>query len=90
MYTADGRLTGAKPVTVERTIDLAGKFVIPAFGDAHHHAIDSAAGLDAKIDQFLRDGIFYVKNPNVIPDLLTAEVRGKVNHRAMLVFLGLA
>jgi imidazolonepropionase-like amidohydrolase len=59
-------------------VDLTGRYVVPAFGDAHHHGIDSPAGLEAKIGQFLGEGILYVKNPNVIPDLL-AGVREKVN-----------
>jgi len=48
---------------------------------AFHQAvgIDSAQGLDDKIAAFLEAGIFYVKNPNVIPDLLTPEVRRKLD-----------
>ena len=61
-----------------RVVDLAERHVVPAFGDAHHHGIDSAQGLDDKILVFLEAGIFYVKNPNVIPDLLTPEVRRKL------------
>lgn len=78
-YSVDGALTAKRPVSIDRTVDLSGKFVVPAFGDAHHHGIDSADGLDAKIAQFLQAGIFYVKNPNVIPALLTREVREKIN-----------
>ena len=78
-YTADGVLTWNRPKNVNRTVDLKGRFVVPAFGDAHHHGIDGAQGLDAKIEGFLRAGVYYVKNPNVIPDLLTPEVRARLN-----------
>lgn len=78
-YSADGVLTRKAPARVDRTIDLTGRYVVPPFGDAHHHGIDSAQGLDAKIAAFLDAGVFYVKNPNVIPDLLTDEVRAKIN-----------
>ncbi|MFP5246648.1 MAG: amidohydrolase family protein [Thermoanaerobaculia bacterium] len=78
-YTADGKLTKRKPAHVDRSVDLAGKYVVPPFGDAHHHGIDSAPQLDAKIRAFLDAGVFYVKNPNVIPDLLTPDVRAKLN-----------
>ncbi len=83
-YSAEGRLTAAGPETIDRTVDLAGQFVVPAFGDAHHHGIDSADGLGAKIDQFLREGIYYVKNPNVIPDRLTGDVRGRINNKTSI------
>jgi imidazolonepropionase-like amidohydrolase len=78
-YTVDGRLTKRRPPQVDRVVDLAGRYVVPPFGDAHHHGIDSAQGLDAKIRAFMDAGVFYVKNPNVIPDLLTTEVRAKLN-----------
>ena len=78
-YSAEGVLTTKKPARVDRTVDLKGGYVVPPFGDAHHHGIDSAQGLDAKIASFLGAGVFYVKNPNVIPDLLTPEVRAKIN-----------
>jgi hypothetical protein len=78
-YSVDGVLTETKPPGIASSVDLSGKFVVPPFGDAHHHGIDSAEGLDAKIARFVEHGIFYVKNPNVIPDLLTPEVRQRLN-----------
>ena len=78
-YSVDGVLRTKAPKRVDRTVDLGGRYVIPPFGDAHHHGIDGPPDLDAKIRQFLDGGIFYVKNPNVIPDYLTAEVRAKIN-----------
>ncbi|APV48243.1 hypothetical protein BWI17_00255 [Betaproteobacteria bacterium GR16-43] len=78
-YSVDGFFVDRRPLRVDRTVDLADRHVVPAFGDAHHHGIDSVQGLDDKIAAFLEAGIFYVKNPNVIPDLLTPEVRRKVN-----------
>lgn len=81
MYSTEGGLLSTtRPRKITQTVDLNGGFVVPAYGDAHHHGIDGAPGLDEKIAAFLRDGIFYVKNPNVIPDLLTSEVRSKINH----------
>jgi Amidohydrolase family len=78
-YTRDGLFIARRPLRVDRTIELGGRWVVPAYGDAHHHGIDSTDGLDDKITVFLEAGIFYVKNPNVIPDLLTPEVRVKLN-----------
>jgi imidazolonepropionase-like amidohydrolase len=78
-YSANGVLTQTKPHRVDSTISLEGKFVVPAFGEAHHHGIDGEFMLQEKIDAFLKDGVFYVKNPNVIPELLTPAVRRSIN-----------
>lgn len=79
VYTENGKIIGAKPKKVDKTMDLGGQYVIPPLADAHHHGIDSENGLEEKLNSFLRDGIFYVKNPNVIPDMLTPSVRSNIN-----------
>ena len=43
-------------------IDLAGDFVVPAFGEAHHHTV---AYMEDRARSFLRAGIFYAKVQNV-------------------------
>ncbi len=78
-WSVDGVFVERRPARVDRVVDLAERHVVPAFGDAHHHGIDSAQGIDDKIAAFLEAGIFYVKNPNVIPGLLTPGVRRKLN-----------
>jgi hypothetical protein len=78
-YSTDGVFVPGKPEKVDRIVELSGRHAVPPFGDAHHHGIDSTDGLDDKIIVFLEAGIFYVKNPNVIPDLITPEVRAKLN-----------
>ena len=79
-WSVDGVFVARKPARIDRVVDLAQRYVVPAFGDAHHHGIDSIQGLDDKIAAFLEAGVFYVKNPNVIPDLLTPEVRRTLEH----------
>ncbi len=78
-YSVDGIFAAGPPETVDRTVELGGRNVVPAYGEAHHHGIDSSDGIDDKIIVFLEAGIFYVKNPNAIPDLLTPEVRAKLD-----------
>jgi hypothetical protein len=78
-YTVDGRLTTVKPAAELPVQDLGGRFVVPPYGDAHHHGIDREEALDTKIAAFLKQGIFYVKNPNVIPDFLTERMRARLN-----------
>src|SRR5712672_3365364 len=38
-YTVDGLFTFRKPVRLDRTVDLAGTWIVPPFGDAHNHNI---------------------------------------------------
>ena len=83
-YSIDGMFVAKPPQAVDRTVELGGRHVVPAYGDAHHHGIDSEEAIDDKITVFLEAGIFYVKNPNVIPDLLTPAVRAKLNGPAGL------
>ena len=65
MYAADGVFLGGKPAKIDSTIDLAGGFVVPPFGDAHQHLIDPR--IDQTIAAFIRDGIFYVKDQGNAP-----------------------
>ena len=40
-YTVGGRLTARKPTRVDKTFDLAGKFIVPPFAEAHNHNLES-------------------------------------------------
>lgn len=79
-YSVGGLLTNRKPARVDRVIDLAGKFVVPPFGEAHNHNLDSSN--DERWAQlrrrYLEGGIFYVKNPNSLPRSKQNLV-GKIN-----------
>jgi imidazolonepropionase-like amidohydrolase len=59
-------------------IDLAGKYVVPPFGDAHNHAFADGADVDEQLARYLRAGVFYVKNPNNSASM-TAPIRARVN-----------
>src|SRR5215470_2443809 len=63
MYVIGSAFSARPPERIDTTIDLAGGFVVPPFGDAHYHLMDPriAAGI------FLRDGIFYVKDQSNAP-----------------------
>ncbi len=78
-WSVDGVMAARRPARIDRVVNLGGRHVVPAFGDAHHHGIDGSDGLAEKIQAFLEAGIFYVKNPNVIPDFLTPAVRAQLN-----------
>lgn len=48
----------------DRTVDLQGAFVTPPFGEAHNHNLDSGEASKSISDQYLANGVFYVKIPN--------------------------
>jgi hypothetical protein len=51
---------------------------VPPYGEAHNHNIDGFKKTDERIQRYLDNGIFYVKNPNSIPRY-TSTLRGVVN-----------
>jgi hypothetical protein len=69
MHTVDGRLSLRQPDTVERAIDLSGLYVVPPFGDAHNHNLNSRDDGPEAIRRYLAAGVFYVLNPNNLPTL---------------------
>jgi hypothetical protein len=77
-YSNNGVLTSRKPARVDAVIDLAGKYVIPPFGEAHNHNVENPQRIDELARRYLQDGIFYVKNPNNLPPARTS-LRGKIN-----------
>lgn len=77
-YSVGGRLTTRKPARVDSVIELADKYVVPPFGEAHNHNVADSERIGALIRQYLQDGIFYVKNPNSLPRV-TTPLRGKIN-----------
>jgi imidazolonepropionase-like amidohydrolase len=68
-WVVDGRLTTRRPAQVDSIIDLAGRWIVPPFGEAHNHNVDfiSRGRTDSLIRRYLRDGVFYVKNPGILP-----------------------
>lgn len=77
-YSAGGVLTSKKPVRVDSVADLTGKYVIPPFGEAHNHNVENRERIDELARKYLQDGIFYVKNPNNLPNARTSLL-GRIN-----------
>jgi hypothetical protein len=79
-YSVGGILTAKRPAQVERVFDLAGKYVVPPFGEAHNHNLDwSSPEQFARIKRmYLEGGVFYIKNPNSLPRSRQA-LAGKIN-----------
>ena len=81
-YSVDGRLTFRKPARVDRTIDLAGTWIVPPFAEAHNHNItgwehDAVEERNRKvISKYVADGVFYVKIQGSFP--LTDALRRRL------------
>ncbi len=76
-YSVAGVLTARRPARVDSVIDLTGKFVVPPYGEAHNHNVESSR-IDSAIAMYLRRGVFYVKNPNSL-DRFTTPLVGRIN-----------
>jgi SAM-dependent methyltransferase len=66
-YSASGTLTFQRPATVDETVDLRGRYIVPPFAEAHNHNVEPRPDLAEVIRKYLADGIFYVKNPGNPP-----------------------
>jgi hypothetical protein len=62
-YSQNGILTKKKPRGPAKYINLQGRFVVPAFGDAHNHSPGSKQNVDRANHAYLSAGVFYVLNP---------------------------
>jgi len=59
----EGILSFTKKNTENDTIiDLKDTYVIPPFGEAHNHNLESDYKLNERIDSYLDNGVFYVKH----------------------------
>lgn len=81
-YTVNGLLTSRKPARVDpvSVIDLAGKFIVPPFGEAHNHNVEwrGEEAFAHTRRMYLEAGVFYVKNPNNLPRA-RAPLLAKIN-----------
>jgi hypothetical protein len=77
-HSVDGILTSRKPARIDSVFDLTGKYVIPPFGEAHNHNVEASARIGETIRKYLQEGIFYVKNPNNLPNARRSLV-GRIN-----------
>ena len=80
-YSVNGRLTFKRPARVDRTIDLAGSWVVPPFADAHSHSFGlGIPGADSKnARRYLAAGVFYVQSQGNLPMTEDAKVALKLN-----------
>ena len=82
-YAVEGILHADYRGVPDTVIDLQNQFVIPPFADAHNHVLADGMDYQDQIQIHLRQGIFYVKNPNNTRRF-TAPLRAFVNQPASI------
>ncbi|MCI5044116.1 MAG: amidohydrolase family protein [Aquisalinus sp.] len=70
-FTSDDRCTSGDrivvcPAEVTEIVDLEGAYAIPGLAESHNHNIDNNFGFTRMNPEYLKRGIFYVKNPNSV------------------------
>jgi imidazolonepropionase-like amidohydrolase len=84
-YSVNGVLTSKKPATIDEVIDLKNGFVIPPFAEAHNHWLEPQR-VDEYIQNYLRDGVFYVKDESNLP-YIVSQFRDKLNRPSSVDFI---
>jgi amidohydrolase family protein len=81
-YSVNGRFTFKKPARVDRTLDLAGTWIVPPFAEAHNHNINGAIEEQDRraIRHYLADGVFYVQSQGNLPLTEETKRRLSLNH----------
>lgn len=77
VYSEGGRLTLRTPPSITRSVDLGGRFITGAFGEAHNHNIPSG-DVAQTIRTYLDQGIFYVMIQTNVPGA-PAALRDRIN-----------
>lgn len=65
-YCVDGLIRFENVAQIDSTIHIENQYVIPPFGEAHNHNL-IGEDHDDFAKKYVKDGIFYVKNPNNLP-----------------------
>lgn len=84
-YSINGVLRLKKPATIDEVIDLKNGFVIPPFAEAHNHWLEPQR-VDEYIQNYLRDGVFYVKDESNLP-YIVSQFRDKLNRPTSVDFV---
>jgi cytosine/adenosine deaminase-related metal-dependent hydrolase len=69
VYSVGGVFRSSHDGPVSETVDLAGRYVVPPFAEAHNHHFMQGADNHALIRRYLAEGVFYAKNPNSLARL---------------------
>lgn len=68
MYVVDGVFAEAPPARVTDVVDLKDGYVVPPYAEGHNHWLEANL-VDAYVQTYLRDGIFYVRDMCTAPSI---------------------
>jgi imidazolonepropionase-like amidohydrolase len=68
VYIVNGRFELARPISIDRVVDLTGGYALPPFGEAHNHNFSGPWDVEALVKRYLHAGVFYVQNPANVPE----------------------
>jgi hypothetical protein len=85
VYSVDGIFKFQKPVLIDEVVDLKDGYVIPPFAEGHNHWLEPQR-VDEYIRDYLRDGVFYVKDEANLP-FIVSQFRDKLNRPTSVDFI---
>ena len=77
-YSVKGIFSSKKPKQIDETVDLKNAYIVSPFGDTHNHSIEFSYNLKSFSHTMFKQGIFYLKNPNSVPQF-TKTIADKIN-----------
>jgi hypothetical protein len=84
-YSAKGVLTLKRPAQIDELVDLKNGYVIPPFAEGHNHWLEPQR-IDEYINNYLRDGVFYMKDEGNLP-YIVSQFRDKLNRPTSVDFI---
>ena len=84
-YSVNGVLMLKRPGRVDEVVDLKNGYVIPPFAEGHNHWLEPQR-VDEYIQNYLRDGVFYVKDEANLP-YIVSQFRAKLNRPTSVDFI---
>lgn len=64
MYSINGVWSERVPAKIDTVFDLKNKYIVPPLCETHTHSLEGIGDYDKTIKNYLKAGVFYVKNPN--------------------------
>ncbi|HBB97901.1 MAG TPA: amidohydrolase [Blastocatellia bacterium] len=84
-YSVNGILTLKSPARIDKVFDLKNGYVIPPFAEGHNHWLEPQR-VDEYVRNYLRDGVFYVKDEANMPNIVS-QFRDKLNRPTSVDFI---
>ena len=85
MWVTGKTFAESRPARVAEVVDLHGGFVVPPYGEGHNHWLEPQL-VDAYVQTYLRDGIFYVKDQSTAPQF-HEQMRSALNGPASVDYI---